>query len=44
MSKTDDFQKIKLEVQNKIVLADGNVLKTKKEELYCDVKNGTKVR
>ncbi len=39
----DDFLKVKIVVKGKKVLADGNVLKTSKEEIYCDIEDGAKV-
>lgn len=40
----DDVSKIKFEVKNKKILANGNVLKTQNENISCDVKDGAKVR
>jgi methionyl-tRNA synthetase len=40
----DEFSKVKIIVKDKKVLADGNILKTSKEEISCNVKDGSKVR
>ncbi len=39
----DEFLKIKLIVKNKKVLANNTILKTEKEDILCDIKDGSKV-
>ena len=38
----DEFLKIKLIIKNKKVLANNQILKTEKEEISCDIKDGSK--